>query len=203
MGFKNYYLKEEKEEFDLEHFKSLKTFNQRLVYCRLKLKKLGAGSSREVFLLDEDWVLKVAKNEKGLGQNAVESDYGIVSMYDFLPKIKDDDEDERFIIVEKCDKINAKDFESLTKINFKFFCEFLSYYNHIELQRRKMKYTEAMDKELNDEDSFIFQVRDFLGNTDSLPGDFEKLSSFGKRNNQIKIIDWGFTRTIQKTYYQR
>jgi hypothetical protein len=203
MGFKNYYLKENVEGFDLDFLGTLKTYNQRLVYCRSKLKKLGSGSSREVFEIDSDWVIKVAKNEKGIGQNEIESDYGVVSMYDFLPKIKEDDGEERFVIVERCEKINAKEFEKLTKIDFKFFCQFLSYYNLIEVQHKNVKFPENIDKELNDEDSFIFQIRDFLGTTDSLPGDFEKLSSFGKRDNKIKVIDWGFTRRVQKTYYSK
>lgn len=203
MRFKSFYLKEEVESFDIEYLSSLKTFNQRLIYCRTKLKKLGVGSSREVFEIDSNWVIKVAKNDKGLAQNNVEGDYSATRMYDFIPKIKDKDDEDRWVIVEKCEKITKKEFESLTKLSFEFFCQFLREYDKIEVKCMKVKFSEEVEKELNDEDSFIYSVRDLLGNYDMLPGDFEKLNSFGKHNNKIKIIDWGFTKEVHKTYYKK
>lgn len=203
MRFKHFLLKENVEAFDLEYFKNLKTFNQRLTYCRLKLKKLGSGSSREVFEYSTDYVIKVAKNVKGLEQNTVESDYGAVSMYDFLPKIKDNSDDGEWVIVEKCDKINAKEFETLTKTNWEFFKTWLSLFSLDYIRHKQVKYTPEMEKELDNDDSFICQLNSFMVNFDIMPGDFEKLSSFGKHNNKIKIIDWGFTQTVFKTHYSK
>lgn len=203
MRFKTYYLKEEIEKFDIEHMSSLKTYNQRLVYCRLKLKKLGAGSSREVFDLDDNWVLKLAKNDKGLGQNRMESDYGLIDMFKFLPNIKDSDDEDRWIIVEKCEKITPKEFESLTNINFKLFSKFLYEFERVDRKYTQKKYSEDIIPHIEDEDDFIFRIRDLLGSTDLLPGDFEKISSFGKHKGKIKVIDWGFTKDVHKTYYQK
>lgn len=203
MRFKSFYLKEEVEPFDLEYMSSLKTYNHRLIYCRTKLKKLGVGSSREVFEIDSNWVIKVAKNDKGLAQNNVESDYSAIRMFDFLPKIKDNDDEDRWLIVENCEKITQKEFEKLTKISFKLFSQFLREYESIEIRRRKIMFSEEIHKMLDDEDSFVYGVRDLLGNFDMLPGDFEKINSFGKSANKIKIIDWGFTKNVHKTYYQK
>jgi len=203
MRFKTYYLKEEVEKFDIKHMSSLKTFNQRLIYCKSKLKKLGAGSSREVFEIDDNWVLKLAKNPKGLGQNRMESDYGLIDMYDFLPKIKDSDSEDRWIIIEKCEKITPKEFESLTKIDFKLFSKFLREFERVDRKNLQKKYSEDIIPHIDDEDDFIFQIRDLLGSTDLLPGDFEKISSFGKHKGKIKVVDWGFTKEVHKTYYQK
>jgi len=203
MRFKTYYLKEEVEKFDIKHMSSLKTFAQRIAYCKSKLKKLGVGSSREVFEIDDNWVLKLAKNPKGLGQNRMESDSGLINMYDFLPKIKDSDDEDRWIIVENCEKITPKEFESLTKIDFKLFSKFLRDFERVDRKNLQKKYSEDIIPHIEDEDDFIFQIRDLLGSTDLLPGDFEKISSFGKNKGKIKIIDWGFTKDVHKTYYQK
>src|ERR1700749_760360 len=59
----------------VKNMSQLKTFTARLKYCKEHFQRLGAGSSRIVFLLPDGKVLKLAKNAKGLAQNNVESDY--------------------------------------------------------------------------------------------------------------------------------
>jgi len=67
-----------KATFNMNDFKKLKqndplegTF---LKYAKRNLQRLGEGSSREVFLLSSQKVLKVAVNEKGIAQNEAEID---------------------------------------------------------------------------------------------------------------------------------
>lgn len=55
--------------FNFDEFKSLKSFAQRVRYCDEHLQKLGSGSSRIVYVVDNDKVLKLAKNKKGLAVN--------------------------------------------------------------------------------------------------------------------------------------
>ena len=62
------------EGFDVEQFKELKTFRERLQYCKERLKKLGAGTGRIAYQIDDGTVLKLAKNAKGVAQNDVEND---------------------------------------------------------------------------------------------------------------------------------
>ena len=50
--------------FNMEEFKSLKSFAKRMEYCKSRLPRLGAGSSRVVFRVDDDKVLKLAKKRK-------------------------------------------------------------------------------------------------------------------------------------------
>ena len=56
--------------FNMKTLISLPSFAKRLQYCMQYLKKIGAGSSRVVFAVDNEKVLKVAKNEKGIEQNS-------------------------------------------------------------------------------------------------------------------------------------
>lgn len=69
-----YFLKEAmSESFSFEELKAIKSFKGRYEYC---LKTLGPtqgrGSSRVVFQLSDERVLKLALNEKGIAQNEVE-----------------------------------------------------------------------------------------------------------------------------------
>ena len=63
-------------QFDMNLFKSLKTFKERIEYCEANLKKIGSGSSRIVYQVDNNKVLKLAKNKKGIAQNETEIDRG-------------------------------------------------------------------------------------------------------------------------------
>ena len=58
--------------FNMEEFKSIRSFADRVKYCEQRLKKLGAGSSRRVYQIDNEKCLKLAKNGKGIGQNIEE-----------------------------------------------------------------------------------------------------------------------------------
>jgi hypothetical protein len=62
------------ESFNMESFKQLKTFAERIRYCEEHLSKIGAGSSRIVYKIDDEKVLKLAKNNKGIAQNEAEYD---------------------------------------------------------------------------------------------------------------------------------
>ena len=50
--------------FDLEQFRTLKSFNQRIQYCNKTLKRLSSGSSRIVYQIDNARVIKLAQNKK-------------------------------------------------------------------------------------------------------------------------------------------
>lgn len=61
--------------FDMDFFKTLPSFNQRIQYCEKYLQRISSGSSRIVYKIDDQKVLKLAKNKKGLAQNETEIDY--------------------------------------------------------------------------------------------------------------------------------
>ena len=67
--------------FDMEYFKQLSSFRKRIDYCGKYLKRLSSGSSRIVYIVDEQKVLKIAKNTRGLEQNRAEGDYFIQKKY--------------------------------------------------------------------------------------------------------------------------
>jgi mRNA-degrading endonuclease RelE of RelBE toxin-antitoxin system len=57
--------------WSIEEFKKLNSFNARIKYCNQHLTRISSGSSRVVYKIDDEKVLKLAKNKKGLAQNEV------------------------------------------------------------------------------------------------------------------------------------
>ena len=91
-GNREYSLNENQESgFSLEELHNLTSYAKKKAYCREHLKRLGTGSSRMVFELNDETVLKLAINKKGLAQNDVEWD--MRNELSFTAKVFDIDED--------------------------------------------------------------------------------------------------------------
>ena len=52
--------------WNIEEFANLKSFNQRKNYCEQNLRRISSGSGRIVYQVDNEKVLKLAKNKKVL-----------------------------------------------------------------------------------------------------------------------------------------
>lgn len=90
--------------FSFDELKNIGTFSGRMRYCKEKLGfPIGSGSSRVCFQLDDDRILKLARNEKGIAQNEVEGriDYYLDGL-DIRPEIFDetDFQNNLFIVCE-------------------------------------------------------------------------------------------------------
>src|SRR5574337_1313778 len=93
----------------------------------VKLQELGMGSSRIVFLLDNKRVLKVARNEKGIGQNKAELDAVTnTTLRQVFSKIYDYSSDFAWLVSELVRPLtNKEEFVELTGFRFRFFTEIL------------------------------------------------------------------------------
>ena len=72
--------------FDMKEFKAIRTFVDRVNYCNSILKYLGRGSSRMVYEIDDEKVLKLAYNNKGIAQNRAEADW-MLERYGIFAKV--------------------------------------------------------------------------------------------------------------------
>ena len=90
--------------FDFNVFKSLTSFNKRMKYCEQHLTRISSGSSRIVYLIDDDKVLKLAKNQKGIAQNNVEISLGNERYYTCFADVYDYDNDGLWLEMEFCRK---------------------------------------------------------------------------------------------------
>lgn len=194
--------------FDMEHFKTLSKFAERVRYCDQHLKKISSGSARIVYLVDDKMVLKLAKNQKGIAQCETEIQWGGDSYFDeILARTIEYHPDGLWVEMELARKVKKSDFSVLEDgINFD---EFGKYLKNFELQNngRKPFYnmTDA-HKEILNENQFTQTICEFMLNTDSPAGDLMRLNSYGivNRNGEdiIVIIDFGLTNDIYNEYYK-
>lgn len=62
--------------WNIDEFAKLRTYAERVRYCDQHLIKLKSGSGRVVYKIDDEKVLKLAKNPKGVAQNEYEIEWG-------------------------------------------------------------------------------------------------------------------------------
>jgi len=135
-------------------------------------KYIGSGSSRDVFDLENGYVIKVAKNRAGIAQNKAEYKISDNDNSDLLAKVVQVSNDFNFLIMEKADTIYNISYV-LKYFNVRDKRELL---NSKELQKIKWNYNLVL-------------------------GDFERKSNWGMINGRPVIIDYGFTREVRERYY--
>lgn len=194
------------DSFNMGEFKTLTSYKKRIAYCKEHLKRLGAGSSRIVFLIDDDKVLKLAKNRKGLAQNMNEASISNSEWHEeYVAKVLDYHQEDLWIEMELAKKLRKGDFERITSWRIEDVNSFLM--NHFYLKNGK-KAIYHMDQALVDEmveDEFIQGLQSIIDNWEAHPGDMGRESSYGKvkRNGKeiIVLVDYGITAETVDTYY--
>lgn len=195
--------------FDLDKFKSLKSFNQRIQYCQENLKRISSGSSRIVYLIDDTKVLKLAKNKKGIAQNEIEASYSRYNdLNDILAQTFEFDEDNYlWVEMELARKVTPNIFKQVTGYSFENYCDLLSIYNDA-VNPSRYTHSHRLPEDFIQaswEDEFMYSVYQYLGNYDVPVGDLLRLSSYGlvKRNgaDTIVLIDYGVDKETMASYY--
>ena len=208
--YETYYLEEADYPpgFDRSVFSSL-NHKKRIDYIKQFLPKLGAGSSRVVFDLDNATVLKVAKNEKGMVQNATEAEVSRVFKPMCVAKVFDyDEQDHKWIEMEKAFKFKEKDFQSAFGISFQ---DFISVMEHWDWKRNGSRKTafRGIQKPLVYDDfietNFFMCLEQMISNYNMPIGDIIRKSSWGLVNRGGKsipvLIDFGITQDAYDQYY--
>lgn len=102
--------------FSFEEFSLCESYSDKIGYAEKHLEFLGSGSSRHVFALNDEKVLKVALDENGIIQNNVEKFY-CDTKWERLSKVFDYDDDFMWIISEKTMPVDEVDFERISGIS--------------------------------------------------------------------------------------
>jgi predicted nucleotidyltransferase len=201
-------------EFNLQALNSIKSFAGKLKYCKQMLgPSFGSGSSRIIFEIDDEKVLKLAKNKKGLAQNEFEDD---TSRYgDVVVKVFECADDYSWLVEENCVPAKEKDFEQIIGLPFETYCDLVKwYYNKYSRKSYKLGlYTISNDEAQNlvdqlyeqDDYGFVPQIFNLMGDYQLPCGDLTRISTYGmvKRNGtpEIVVIDSGLSEEILNTYY--
>lgn len=194
--------------FDMETFKSLKTFKDRIEYCNKHLEKLGSGSSRTVFKIDENKCLKLAKNAKGIAQNETEITWGNDYYFkNILCWAFDSHPDGLWVEMELARKVKPSEFKNI--VGFDVYTVGMYLMNFYNENNGKISYNniDPKIKEQLAENEFVSKICDFVLSSDIHVGDFKRISSYGivKRDGQeeLVIIDYGLSHDTLKKHYTR
>ena len=192
--------------WDVEEFKKLSSFNARIKYCEEHLQRISSGSARIAYKIDDQKVLKLAKNKKGLAQNDVEitqSGYGDTD--GVVAQVFEYDEDNLWLEMELARKVKKSDFKRITGFNFD---DYAAAINNVGVEHSRRGYKMQIDGDLFQEmweDEFTSEMFDYIVGYEVPTGDLMRLSTYGvvKRDwgDSIVIIDFGLDKDVHSSHY--
>lgn len=194
--------------WNVEEFKQLTSFNARIKYCEANLRRISSGSSRIVYQIDNEKVLKLAKNQKGLAQNEVEIEYSKEGMLtDVVATIFNYDEKNLWVEMELARKLSVKAFQNITGIPFELFAQAVHNYGQdANGGRNSFRYT--IEPEVLEElweNEFVYDIFQLIGNYGVPASDLARMNSYGivKRGGDdiVILIDYGLTSDVYDSYY--
>jgi hypothetical protein len=202
--------------FNMDVFKNLPTFAKRIEYCQSRLQRLSSGSSRIVYKVDNEKVLKLAKNRKGIAQNECEaSDYYKKSIGCFA-EVYEYDDNYLWIEMQFARKAKLSDFKRILGVDFKVVCDFImDYWNSYSRSRwsrpispesKKIFDSEWFQEQMENYSLFTY-LAEYLGNYQpDIIGDLMRLSSWGvvtdNGEESLVIIDFGLDDNVYNEYYR-
>ena len=199
--------------WNIETFNSLMSFAQRIKYCEERLQRISSGSSRIVYKVDDEKVLKLAKNKKGLAQNELEAEYSRYNdLSDILARTFDSADDNTWVEMELARKVTPAVFKQVTGFNWEDFKKAMEkqyYRTNPEKDRWGIADKKVIPDELDQqmwEDEFVYPMLNLMANYDIPVGDLLRTSSYGvvKRDGQdaIVLIDYGLNNEVYDSYYK-
>jgi hypothetical protein len=205
----NYLEEDYPTSWNIEEFKNLKSFNQRIKYCEEHLTRISSGSSRIVYKIDEVKVLKLAKNKKGIAQNEVEIEYSNDYMWDsVVAQVFDYDENYLWLEMELARKLTTSAFKNITGFSFFDYSDALQYTYDMAFPRKSKGFKRDRPSNYDDmfEQEFIADILGLIGSYDNIiVGDLKKTSSYGLVNrngeDQVVMIDYGLTSDVYDSFY--
>jgi hypothetical protein len=178
------------EYFNQENLNGLKTFKQRKDVVQQELRNKKTGTARAVYTLDENRVLKLAKNQKGIAQNLTEIKAGTDKDFsDIVANVLEYNDKGEWLIQEKAKMISEDKFKDLTSFQFNGFTHWLRGWGG-----------EEMDKFYNGK-PFAIKLRKLVDKYNLDVFDISSISSWGEINGNAVLIDYGLSlETARKLY---
>ena len=185
-------------ETRISHFKALKD------YCVNHLgKPIASGSSRLVFQIDDEKVLKLAYNSAGIAQNKEEALWD-KQQYDFIPKIFQIGKNYEWIVCEYVLPAELDDFKHCIGIDWIGMKDFIeTVYSLYSSANAPLRYSDMDD--LIDEHEILADLSDYMYKNRIPSGDITRIENWGlaKRNGEAYpvLLDHGFNLEVYKNFY--
>lgn len=189
--------------FSLDELNLISSFAGRKRYCQQHFKKIASGSSRSVFDMGDNRVLKLAINSKGLAQNEIESDAMLHHDYGHILTRVHDSYDNLWLIADKAEKVNAARFRELSggvsAQDLHNICLHLDSYKlrrgHVDIQDHEVELLEA-NETFND-------MYNMANDYSLLAGDWRRISSWGEVDGELVISDYGLSLDVFNEFYRK
>lgn len=198
--------------FSLGYLKTLSSFKKKLDYCKEYLGfSIGRGSSRICFQLDDERILKLAFNQKGIAQNEEEfrngQDYYNNIVPNVFPELSDTD-NFTFIVSEYVLPAKDEDFEYICGVDFTTFTHVIKTVESLYNQKQRTKYLSDDDiEQLSNDSEDIANFVNYVYNYQPTTGDMMRICNYGivSRNGEacIVLLDCGLTDEIFNKYYAK
>lgn len=197
------------QSWNIEEFKSLTSFNARVKYCEEHLQRISSGSSRIVYKIDNEKVLKLAKNKKGLAQNETEITFSRELGSDgILAKLYEYSEENLWVEMELARKLKVADFKRITGFSFKDYSAAINNYGMDVDPRINRGFRKDIDSEIVEamwEDEFVYGMFQYIGDYGLPVGDLMRLNTYGvvkgDGEERVVVIDYGLDNDVYTTYY--
>jgi pyrimidine deaminase RibD-like protein/GNAT superfamily N-acetyltransferase len=206
-------------DWDPEQMKKGTTFKSRLAYALQRAKKLGTGSSRVAMTIEYEGrptVLKVAKNKRGLGQNAAEanilSDGYAKQLGILIPLIDYDNKNTEpyWIHTEMAQKVNDKQLCSLLKCDDNLeelvrIARTISGTTKYPVNLTKLALDYSLRGKSKHDIDTLFEygetIAELILSYDIMPGDLIASVNWGIYQGKPVIIDIGLDNNVWRQHY--
>jgi hypothetical protein len=159
-----------KSEIDIE-----KTVNFKQISLNIRrgtYKCIGIGSGRIVFDLGNGYVVKAARNQRGIGQNKAEYKIFLTDNSGLFANISIVSEGFGFLVMEKANRIK----------DISYVWNYFNVKNNQELYQMQ-------------------KLQDICSRHGLLKWDFGRAVNWGQINGKPIIIDYGFTKEVRRRFY--
>lgn len=165
---------------------------------------MGFGSSRRVYEIDNNKVLKVAYNDAGIAQNFMEA--RIQNSSEYFAKVYDMHPGAFWILSEKIEKLDPNNFEAITGVSQDVMKRLDK---DLDTRLGVAKMTPEIAEELSNKFKigpggikFLNEVSKLRGKFDLIFGDTFNPDHWGiNEEGKIKLYDFGLDRTVYDNFY--
>lgn len=183
------------------------SYAKKLAYAASHLEKISSGSARVVYKVDDEKVLKVAKNIKGLAQNKAEADWG-TQHYEICARTFETSEFGHFIEMELARRVSSSKFKKILGFSIDTLWSYLwAISKSGNRDKSRLLGTDDVSVGEMDENEWVGNLTSFIFDYGyPYPGDFGRESSYGivsrPEGDTIVLIDYGLTQEVLDTHYR-
>lgn len=198
--------------WNVEEFAKLTKFSERQKYCDEHLTKLTSGSGRIIYKIDNEKVLKLAKNTKGVAQCESEISLGADTYFDNLvAKVFESHQDGHWVEMQLATKCTPSKFKSIMGYSFDHYAQMLKHFYFTNVKPSRYGGFAPIDdeaaREIIIEDDFYNSMCELMQSYDMPAGDFSRINSYGivldGGSEKVVVVDYGLTNDVFDTHYSR